>query len=79
MAEPTIALFADDLIFRQDFASATIIYLGYASPGSATTDAVWQIREETLDISGRIVSILFANGNANLANRWSERATLTYR
>ena len=69
--------FPDDLIQRIDYASATTQYIGFASPGSATSSPVWQIRRVTLDSSGRPTAVLFAGGNANFDNVWDNRALAT--
>lgn len=63
---------------RIDYASATTIYIGFAAPGSATSDEAWQIRRQTLDSSGRTTAIDFANGTLEYNQVWDNRATLSY-
>jgi hypothetical protein len=53
-----------------------VIYIGSASPGSATSEAVWQIIKIT--ISSGDVSIIYANGEKNFNNIWDSRTGLSY-
>mgnify|MGYP001570753858 CR=1 FL=1 len=78
MPESTRNLFADDLNQRVEYASATVQYVGYASPGSLTSASVWQIRRLTYDDRRRLTTVEFADGNANRDNVWENRATLSY-
>lgn len=61
-----------------DYASTTTNYYGVAPPGTAQSDARWQIRRETLDSQGRTTNIQFANGSINLDQTWTTRASQTY-
>ena len=61
-----------------DYVSATKNYYGLAAPGTVTSAAGWQIREETLDSQGRTTSIKFAGGTLEYNQVWDNRATLTY-
>ena len=63
---------------RLDYASSTINYYGIAAPGSLTSQAVWQIRRETLDSLQRTIQIDFAGGTIDQTQIWDNRATLTY-
>lgn len=53
-----------------------IIYLGEAQPNSLQSDPAWKIRR--VDLSGSVISILFADSNNNLDNVWNDREALTY-
>lgn len=55
--------------------SGAITYVGLASPGAATSAAVWQIKrvDETAG-----VTILWADGNTLFDNVWNNRASLSY-
>lgn len=53
-----------------------VIYLGEALPDSLQSDPVWKIRK--VDLSGSVITILFADSNNNLDNVWDDRETLTY-
>lgn len=53
-------------------------YYGFAAPGTAETDAGWQIRRETLDSQGRTTAIDFAGGTLEYSQIWANRATLSY-
>lgn len=58
-----------------DEASATITYVGKATPGTATASALWQIQK--IDTTGDL-TITWADGNADFDNVWNDRATITY-
>lgn len=58
-----------------DQASATLAYIGEASPASSTSAAVWRIRK--LDTTSG-VQLLYADGNTQFDNVWDNRASLTY-
>jgi hypothetical protein len=50
-------------------------YVGKAVVGALETDSEWQIKR--LDESSGLI-ILFANGNSDFENKWSEYSTLLY-
>lgn len=54
------------------------IYIGWAAPGAATTDAKWLIRRFTYDGSNRVSQIQFATGAFKFMSRWDQRAALNY-
>lgn len=62
---------------RYDVVSATISYVGYAAPGTATSAAAWQIKRLTTAADGGI-DVEVADGNLNFDNVWDNRASLTY-
>ena len=51
------------------------IYLGFAAPGSLTTEAKWQIRFLTFDVNNNITTVSYANGTPNFDKKWSLRTT----
>lgn len=59
-----------------DLVSSSVIYLGEAATGSASSSALWLIKKIT--ISGSSISILCANGSANADQIWDNRGALTY-
>lgn len=59
-----------------DVVSSSIIYLGEAVPGSASSSALWLIKKIT--ISGGSISILCANGSSEHNQVWDDRGSLTY-
>lgn len=61
---------------RIDEVDANTTYLGIAQIGSSESAAVWQIKK--IVVSGTVTSILWADGNDNFDNSWSNRATLSY-
>lgn len=73
---PVSVLDSNNHIVIVDEVSNTVTYVGYAEPGAATTDPVWQIKK--ILVSGTITSIKYANGEPTFSNEWDDRATLTY-
>jgi len=67
----------DHLKQRIDYPDSTTQYVGWASPGSTTDQAVWAIHRITIS-SGRITQIDWADGDANPNNVWDDRASLDY-
>jgi hypothetical protein len=64
-----------DTIVLVDKVSSTLTYVGSAIPGSLTSEAKWQIQR----VQGTtLVTVLFANGNADFTNIWDNRASLSY-
>lgn len=58
-------------------ASGNVEYVGEASPGSATSSAVWRVQKLTYDGSGNLTTVATANGGA-FDQIWDNRASLTY-
>jgi len=58
-----------------DTTSTTITYFGKAEPGTAVTDAKWQIF--ILDESSGLDK-KYANGTDTFLNVWNDRVSLTY-
>ncbi len=56
---------------------ATIVYVGEAFPGSATSAAVWKMKRITSASTDNAV-VVFADGNQAYDNIWDDRETLTY-
>jgi hypothetical protein len=64
--------------FDWDAASPpNVIYIGLAVPGTAKSDAKWQIRKMTYSGSN-MDQTLYANGNRLFNNVWNNRAALAY-
>ncbi len=53
---------------------ATYTYIGNAVPGSADAAAVWQIKR----LTNADNTIIWADGNSNFDNIWTNRAGLSY-
>lgn len=60
---------------RIDEADSTHTYIGAASPGSVTSDPVWQVK--LIDTSSG-TAILFANGSNAYNSVWDDRIGLNY-
>jgi len=52
-------------------------YIGLAKPGTADSDAGWQIKKLTYS-GNKIISILFAGGDTKFDNVWSDKEILAY-
>ncbi len=52
------------------------VYLGYAVPGSLSSDAVWKIQR--ISVSGVVTTLEWADGNTSFDNVWDDRTSLTY-
>ena len=52
------------------------VYVGYASVGSLTSDAIWLIQK--IITSGSLISILTANGSNLYNNIYDDRTSLSY-
>ena len=61
--------------FRQDDASGTVTYYGFAAAGTATSAAAWKIMKHT---TSNPQSIEFADGDGAYDNVWDNRASLSY-
>lgn len=53
---------------------ATYSYFGFATPGSSTTDSVWKIKR----ITNSTGDVLFADGDSEFNNIWTNYGSLTY-
>lgn len=53
-------------------------YVGYAAPGSLTSNAVWRIVRLTYDANDNPTKVEWANGNNGFVNIWDNRAALAY-
>jgi len=67
-------MFATNIDFEDN---GNTVYKGEASPGTATSAALWRITKTTVNAEGDSVK-LWADGNANFDNVWDDHLTLTY-
>ena len=76
--------FYADMAFRGEYdGDGFMTYKGYARPGSAEGDLVWQIALLDSDADGNVTSITWpeaANGSASSEYifSWTDRATYTF-
>lgn len=61
---------------RVDVVSEFLIYRGEALPNSIESDPVWRISK--IVVSGSNYTVTWANGNANLNNKWSDHLVISY-
>jgi YD repeat-containing protein len=59
-------------------AQGNVIYVGYASPGSLSSQPVWRIKKMNYDAAGNLISVKYADGDLNFDNVWDDRENLTY-
>lgn len=67
--------------FTQRFdydANNNAIYVGRAKPGTASTDAFWQIQRLTYNANNLCTLIEWANSRDLFDSIWDNRASLTY-
>ena len=72
----TASISQDGYAIRIDEASATVTYVGKATPGSAEGSAVWQVQR--LTESAGDLTVEWADGNDSFDNVWTNRASLSY-
>lgn len=62
---------------RVDFITDNELYKGEAAVGSAESAPLWRIRKLTIGLDSDVTEV-WADGNANYDNVWSDRLTYTY-
>jgi hypothetical protein len=62
---------------RVDFIGETIVYKGEAEAGSSEGSPVWRIRKLLIAVDGDVQE-LFADGDIEFNNIWTDRLTLIY-
>lgn len=67
---------SSEYTIRIDQVDPETIYRGEAEPGSSESMTVWRIQRITITPTSTVV--LWANGNRNFNNRWTDRLSLTY-
>jgi hypothetical protein len=58
------------------------VYIGWATPGVATSDPKWKIRRFSYNSDGSVSQIQFANGDVGFQQIWDNRANaalITYK
>lgn len=61
-----------------DFVGDTVIYKGWAVPGTAFSDATWRIQKIEFVGVDEDVRKRWANDDAGFSHVWDNRASLTY-
>lgn len=59
-----------------DTSDSNFIYIGSASPGTATSESSWRIQR--VDLTTSEIKILYANQSQEFAQVWDNRAGLSY-
>ncbi len=73
----TVMIDGAEVTRRLDYDGANLVYLGVAPIGASEDDPYWQIQKFFYSGSN-LLKNLWADGDAQLDNIWTERATLTY-
>lgn len=58
--------------------NGNLIYLGKASAGSLTSEAVWSIKKFTYDVNNALELTEWAEGDSSSVYIWDDRLTYTY-
>lgn len=66
----------EDFTVYVDQASASVVYVGRATRGSATSSPVWQILK--IDETGSITTVMWASGTNRYDKIWDNRAGYSY-
>ncbi len=66
-----------DMKFRGEYVANQLIYKGFARPGTATSEAKWQIAKITYDGTD-ITEVNWAQGSSEFNYVYDDRATYTY-
>ena len=70
---------ASNLSLQIDYSGGSNpIYIGIASPGTATSENKWQIKKLTFDGNNNITSIAYAGGAPDFNQIYDDRASLSY-
>ena len=69
--------------FRGAYTGTNLIYAGFARPGAAEGDDVWQLRKMTYDGSNNLTKIEWPQNASGVPSsewefNWTDRATYTY-
>lgn len=68
-------------IFSMQFdndANGNQIYVGWAQPGSATSDVAWRIMHQTFDASNNVLTITWPSASTSFSFQWTLRTGYTY-
>lgn len=58
--------------------NSNAIYLGWAQPGTATSESKWRIVQNTYDGSNRFTGSAFPTASPSFSFIWDNRASLSY-
>lgn len=69
-----------NFIIRQDYDSnGNSIYIGWAIPGSLSSDPNWRILNQTFDGLNRLTQTGFPSGSPSFTFIWDSRTTYSYK
>lgn len=68
-----------NFIVRQDYdVNNNAIYIGWAQPGTLTSESTWRILQQTFNGSNLMTVTGFANASPAFAFVWDNRSTYSY-
>ena len=59
-------------------ASNNPIYVGYATPGTSTSESKWKIQKITYDASNNPTDVQYPNGDSGFNYVWDKRSDYQY-
>lgn len=62
---------------RIDFISDSLLYKGWADPGTSESDPAWRIQKVVIGVDDDVAKT-YPNGSTAFAFEWTERDNLTY-
>lgn len=65
------------LMAQKSVTVGMVTYVGYASPGTLTSAAAWQVKKIDNSTAGTTI-VTFSDGNANFDNIFDNYLTLSY-
>lgn len=77
MIDGALGMGETNMARRVDFVGDTLIYRGEAAPGADETASVWRIKRIQFGVDGDVTET-WADGVAEFAHVWTDRASLTY-
>lgn len=68
-----------NFIVRQDYdGNNNAIYIGWATPGTATSDTGWRILQQNFNGSGLMTGTAFPGGSPAFAFIWDQRSSYSF-
>jgi hypothetical protein len=68
-----------NFVIRQDYdGNNNAIYIGWAQPGTLTSDSRWRIMQQNFNGNGLMTGTAFPNGSPAFAWVWDNRAIYSF-
>lgn len=59
--------------------TGNMIYTGWAQTGSASSDSVWRIMQQTFNGTNQLTDVKWPGGSTGFGSVWDNRALLSYK